>query len=226
MLHSADRYAFGALSVRQPEGDDSVIRSSALRLLVIAAAVALIPALAGCAAGLNAQTNRPFDTTQGASTVFHNIAIRDVFVLGPDVNGTLQPGQAASMFLALDNEGAPDRLTAVSALGTAVSVTIQGGTVNLRRGQPALLTGPSPEVVLNGLTRALSGGESIPVALTFQNAGTVTMIIPVVPRVDYYATFSPPPSPTPTPTRRAQKSPKSSPTRSAGSATPTPTATP
>ena len=159
MRRPADRYAFACL-IRSPDGgDDSVIRTSALRLLAIAAAVALIPALAGCAAGLNAQTNQPFDTTDGASTVFHNIAIRNVFVLGPDVNGTLQPGQAAGMFLALDNEGAPDQLTAVSALGTAASVTIQGGTVNLAQGQPALLTGPAPELVLNGLTRPLTAAS-------------------------------------------------------------------
>lgn len=201
-----------------------MIRCSALRLLAIAAAIALIPALAGCAAGLNAQTNQPFDTTDGASTVFHGIAIRNVFVLGPGVNGTLQPGQAAGVFLALVNNGAPDQLTAVSALGAAASVTINGGTVNLLTGQPALLTGPAPEVVLNGLTRPLTGGQSIPIALTFQNAGTVAMIVPVVPRVNYYAAFLPPapsPSPTPTPptTKRGSKSPQPSPS-------PTPTATP
>ena len=152
-------------------GDDSVIRRTAIRLAASAAAVALVPALAGCAAGVNAQTNQPFTPTDGASTVFHNIAIRDVFVLGPRVNGTLQPGQDAGMFLALVNNGAPDQLTAVSAPGTATSVTIHGGTVQLGQAQPALLTGPSPELVLTGLTRPLNGGQSVPMTLTFQNAG-------------------------------------------------------
>jgi len=206
-----------------------VIRRTAIRLAASAAAAALVPALAGCAAGVNAQTNQPFTPTDGASTVFHNIAIRDVFVLGPGVNGTLRPGQAAGMFLALVNNGAPDRLTAVSAPGTATSVTIHGGTVELGQAQPALLTGPAPELVLNGLTRALIGGQSIPMTLTFQNAGTVAMIIPVVPRSNYYVTFSPPaPSPTPTPTKtgKASKRPHPSPSSSARSATPTPRGTP
>jgi copper(I)-binding protein len=204
-----------------------VIRCSALRLLAIAAAVALIPALAGCAAGLNAQTNRPFDTTDGASTVFNNIAIRDVFVLGPEPSTALQPGQSASMFLALVNNGSADQLTAVSAPGTAASVTIQRGTVKLPPGRPALLTGPEPQLVLTGLTRSVSGGQYILVALTFQNAGTVTMIVPVIAPIDSYATFlPPPPTPTPAPSRkRASKSPRPSPSGSAG-ATPTPSTTP
>ena len=208
-----------------------MIRCSALRLLAIAAAVALIPALAGCAAGVNAQTTQAFTPTDGASTVFHSIAIRNVFVLGPPVNGTLLRGQSAGMFLALINNGTPDQLTAVSALGSANSVTIDGGTVNLPHGQAAFLTGPEPQLVLNGISRPLAGGQSIAVALTFRNAGTIPMIIPVVPWANYYTTFSPPaptptPTPTPTSTKRALKAPRPSPSSSAGSrATPTPTAT-
>jgi copper(I)-binding protein len=191
-----------------------VIRISAIRLAMMAAAAALVPALAGCAAGVNAQTNQPFTPTDGASTVFHNIAIRNVFVLGPTVSGTLQPGQAAGMFLALVNNGSPDQLTAVSAPGTASSVQIRGGTVQLPQNRAALLTGPAPEVVLTALTRTLAGGQSIPLTLTFRNAGTIAMIIPVVPRANYYVTYSPPPpSPHPTPTRsrKAAKSPRPSP---------------
>jgi copper(I)-binding protein len=194
------------------------------RLLAIAAAVALIPALAGCAAGLNAQTNQPFGTTDGASTVFHDIAIRNAFVLGPGANGTLQAGQSAGMFLAMVNRGGADQLTAVSAPGTAASVTIHGGAVKLAHGQAALLTGPAPQVVLSGITRSASAGQTILVALTFQNAGTVTMLVPIVAQTNYYATFSQPASPAPTPAKRST-SPRPSPSRSAG-ATPAPSATP
>ena len=199
-----------------------MIRTSAIRLATIATAVALIPAVAGCAAGLNAQTIRPFDTTDGASRVFHNISIRNVFVLGPELNGTLQPGQTAGMFLALVNNGGPDQLTAVSAPGTATAVTISGGTVNLSQRQPALLTGPMPDVVLTGLTRRLNAGQSVPIALTFRNSGTVVMIVPVVPRANYYATFSPP-APAPSASGRASKSPHPSPTGSARAAVATQT---
>jgi copper(I)-binding protein len=204
-----------------------VIRLSALRLPAIAAAVALIPALAGCAAGVNAQTNRPFATTDGASAVFHDIAIRNVFVLGPVVSATLQPGQTAGMFLALFNQGPPDRLVAVDAIGTAASVTIHGGVVPLVPGQPQLLTGPAPQIVLNGLTRSLVGGQFIPVAFTFENAGTLVLSVPVAPRANSYATFLPPaPSPTPATTKRGSQTARPSPTSSARSARATPTPTP
>ncbi len=169
----------------------------ALRLAAIAAAISAAPALAGCAAGVDAQTNRPFTTTDGASTVFHSIAIRDMFVLGPDVGAELRPGQSASLFLALVNDGGPDRLTSVAAPGTAASVTIRGGAVKLRPGQAALLTGPVPRLVLHQLQKPLAGGDAVPVTLFFENAGAITLIVPVVPRSDYYVTFSAPPSQTP-----------------------------
>jgi copper(I)-binding protein len=205
-----------------------VIRSSAIRLLTIAAAVALTPVLSGCEAGVNAQTTRPFAPTDGASTVFHGIAIRNAFVLGPPPAGTLQPGQSAGFFLALINGGGPDQLTAVTAPGTAAAVVIRGAAVPLQHGQAALLTGPEPQVVLERLTRPLTGGESIAVTLYFQNAGAVTLSIPVVTWMDYYATFSPPPSPSPSATAQpAGTSATATPRGSAtGTAKPTPSVTP
>lgn len=175
-----------------------MIRSSAVRLAAVAAAAALTLALAGCAAGLNAQTNQPFNTTDGASTVFHGIAIRNVFVLGPSVGATLRPGQSAGLFLALVNDGAPDRLVGIEAPGTASSVTIRGGSVNLPAGQAALLTGPEPQVVLEALQRPLTGGIAVSMTLFFQSAGSITINVPVVARSQYYTTLSPPQSPTPT----------------------------
>jgi hypothetical protein len=90
----------------------------------------------------------------------------------------------------------------------------------------ALLTGPAPEIVLNGLTHSLAGGTSIQILLTFQNAGVQRMTVPVIPKADFYVTYSPAPSPTPTPTgtgkRRSQG--QAGPTASPG-ATPTPSAT-
>ncbi len=192
-----------------------------LRLAAIAVAIAVPPALAGCAAGVNAQTNKPFATTDGASTVFHNIAIRDMFVLGPDAAAELRPGQSASLFLALVNNGGPDRLTSVFA-PDAASVTIRGGTVNLAPGQAALLTGPEPRIILEQLRKPLVGGAAIAVTLFFQNAGAITLTVPVVPRSGYYTTFSAPPSPTPS---AAPKSKGPRPRQSGGSSA-TPSASP
>jgi copper(I)-binding protein len=211
-----------------------VIRSSALRLLTIAAAVTLIPLLAGCEAGVNAQTTRPFSPTDGTSAVFHGIDIRDAFVLGPPAGTTLDAGTSAGLFLALVNNGAPDQLTAVTAPGTAASVAIRGGLVTLGQGQQALLTGPTPQLVLERLSRPLAGGQSITVTLSFQNAGAITLTIPVVTQVDDYTTFSPPPPPSPSPAAAPRRSGKPLVSASPGqpgvsatvSPTPAPTGTP
>ncbi len=54
--------------------------------------------------------------------------------------------------------------------------------------------------MLTGLTHTLVNGRNIRLVLTFQNAGSVTLFVPVVAKASYYATYSPAPSPTPTPT--------------------------
>lgn len=209
----------------------SAIRS-AIRLIATAAAILAIPALTGCAAGLNAQTTRPFDTTDGASANFRGIAIRNMFVLGPTAGGALQAGQSASLFVALVSNGPRDQLTTAAAPGSASSVTIKGGVVNLRPGGAALLTGPAPRLILERLRRPLMGGVSIPVTLYFRDTGAVTLMVPVVARQDAYATFLPPASPSPSTTGTgtstgAKGSPSPQPTFSPGATlSPTPSTTP
>jgi len=170
------------------------------RRLLIAVIAALVPALAGCEAGVHAPTQQWHQPTNGAGTILHGIAIRNVFVLGAPLNATLAAGQSAGLFLALDNQGSPDRLVSVAAPGTAKSVQLAGGTVRLATGKAVLLTGPRPAVVLTGLTHALPGGSFVNVVLNFQNAGRITLSVPVMPRAQYYSTLSPAPTPTPTPT--------------------------
>lgn len=165
------------------------------------AAAALAPALAACEAGAGAQTSSPYDPTDGASTVLHNIAIRNAFVLGPPAGQTLPAGQSAGMFIGLVNNGAPDTLLDISAPGIASSVKLPRSSVVLPMGRPVLLTGPVPRVIVK-LSRPLRAGQFIPVMLYFQNAGAVPLNVPVVSRSSFYTTFSPPPGPSPTRTLR------------------------
>lgn len=58
------------------------------RRLLIVAAAALVPAIAGCEAGNDAPTLNWHNPTDGVGTVTHAISIRNVFVLGA-------PGSAA-----------------------------------------------------------------------------------------------------------------------------------
>jgi copper(I)-binding protein len=199
---------------------------------VLVAAAALIPVLAGCEAGNDAPTLNFHYPTDAAGKVAGDISIRNVFVLGPGLGANLQPGQSASLFLALVNTGAPDRLLSISAPGTATSVSIPSGGVPVLTNDPVLLTGPKPALVLVHLTRAVISGSSLKLVLTFKNEGTVPLQVPVFPRALHYQTLSPPPSPTPsatvTTTGKKGKHHKAnasvSPTPSA-SVTPTPTPT-
>jgi len=184
------------------------------RRLAVLAIAALVPVLAGCEAGSNAPTQQWHQPTDGAAAVHHNIAIRNVFVLGAPLGAKLAAGRSAGLFLALVNEGSVDRLLSITAPGTAQSVTLPGGTVRLGSQQSVLLTGPAPQVVLQGLTRPLTGGTTVKLVLDFQNAGSVTMVVPVMPRAQYYSTFSPAPTPTPSPAKHPA-SPGASPTPSA-----------
>jgi hypothetical protein len=92
---------------------------------------------------------------------------------------------------------------------------VPAGGITLGREQTLLLTGPSPRVVLEHLTRTLNGGQWIRLNLRFQNAGFVSLKVPVMPRTESYGTFSPAPlilRPRPTPTPSAAGTPSPTPT--------------
>jgi len=191
-----------------------VIRSRrgvlSLRGLAVVAAAGLIPAIAGCEAGSNAPTQQWHQPTPGASAIVnHTLRINNVFVLGPTPGFSLPRGASAGLFLALTNEGLPDRLISITAPTAATSVRVPVGGITLGRNQSLLLTGPSPRVLLVRLTRTLKGGQYVRVNMSFQNAGNASLLVPVMPRAAFYATFSPAPvllhpnvpaTPTPSPT--------------------------
>ncbi len=165
-----------------------------LRGVVAVAAVGLIPAIAGCEAGYNAPTQEWHQPTPGASVVLNNtLRINNMFVLGPVPGLTLPRGASAGMFLSLSNDGAPDRLISITAPRAASSVQVPPGGISLGRGQSLFFNGPAPRVLLQHLTRTLNGGQYIQVNMEFQNAGHVSLLVPVMPRAAYYSSYSPAP---------------------------------
>jgi copper(I)-binding protein len=171
------------------------------RLFTVAAATVVAALAAGCEAGAEAPTQQWHQPTEGAAVVRNGISVRNAFVLGNLLNQTVPAGSSAGLFLALDNSNArADTLTGITAPGSAASVTLPGGSVTLNPNRAVLLTGPQPKVVLTNLTKPLTGGSFIKMVLTFQNAGTVTLSVPVMPSAQYYSTFSPPATPSPQPT--------------------------
>ena len=170
-----------------------------LRGLLIVAAAALIPAIAGCEAGLNAPSQEWHQPTPGASAIVDNtMRVNNMFVLGPIPGLKIPPGESAGVFFALNNSGPFDRLISITAPGSASSVRVPVGGITIGRDQSLLFTGPSPRVLLQGLTRTLHGGQFVTMHLTFQNAGPVTMLVPVMPRAAFYVTYSPAPHLAPT----------------------------
>jgi hypothetical protein len=199
-----------------------------LRALAVVVAAAVAPAIAGCEAGFNAPTQHWHQPAAGASKVVDNaLRINNLFVLGAPPAFRLQPGSSAGVFFALANSGAPDRLIAITAPGTALAVQMPAGGVRIGTNQSALLTGPAPRVILRRLTRTVNGGQSVLLVLHFLRAGTVPMVVPVMPRAQWFLTYSPaplPPRPTPLVSRSGVHG-KASASPGATSPSPSPAAT-
>ena len=193
------------------------------RRLLFGALAVLAPALAGCEAGFNAPTLEYHPAAFGAYASKNGVSISNAFVLGPSPSGPEVAGGRAGVFLAITSQNG-DKLVSASAPGTATSVQILGGPVSVPAVGSADLTGPVPRVVLNGLANPLQGGTLVKLNLTFAEAGTIAMTVPVQPKAYEYATFSPPPTPQPAATKK-----KANPSASAsasGSASPGATASP
>jgi copper(I)-binding protein len=176
------------------------------RRLLVGAIAILVPALAGCEAGFDAPTLQFHQASNGVSTTQSGINLDNVFVLGPAPGTTLPAGGQAGVFLSLYSQNS-DQLTGVKAPGYASSVQLVNGPVTLSPSSLVDLSGPSPQIVLNGLTNPLSGGQTVKLQLTFANAGQVTLTVPVEPASTFFSTYSaPPPSPTPSASASASAS--------------------
>lgn len=180
-------------------------------LLAGAVAMLVVPALAGCEAGFNAPTLEFHPASAGQEKLVDGISINNLFVLAAPNGSSLPAGSQASLFMGLfNNNSTSDRLVSVSTTA-AKSATISGGSVSLPPNQGVNLTGPQPEVVLNGLTQSLSGGQNVQVILDFAQAGPVVLDVPVEPQSFYYSTLS---QPTATPSGTVGATPTAAPTPS------------
>ena len=185
-------------------------KSALPRRLVLGAAAVLIPVLAGCEAGNNAPTVQFHYPTETAGIAVGDLSIRNVFVLGAPLGSHLHKGQSASLFLAMVNNGAPDKLVAVTAPGSATSVSLPTGGVPVSYQHPVFLSGPKPRIVLDNLTRNVTSGSTIRLQLTFQKAGLVSLVVPVFPLAAHYATYAPPTPATSSPAASPSVSPHAS----------------
>jgi copper(I)-binding protein len=202
--------------------------SKLLRRLMIGGVALVVPVLAGCEAGNNSPVLEFHPAAAGAYGTADALTVSNAFILGGQDSQGLAKGSSASMFLSLYNgSNSADKLIGVDATGTAKSVELTGGSIAVPSQSSADLEGPKPKVVLRNLSKSLTTGQTVNVLLTFANAGSVELTVPIEARTTQYSTYSPP-APTPKATKTASpgavgtatSSPSSS---AAAAATPTPT---
>jgi copper(I)-binding protein len=184
-----------------------VIRSSRgriLRRLMIGGVALLAPVLAGCEAGNGAPVLQFHPAANGAAGTADSLSVSDAFILGGPGNQSVPKGGSASLFLSVyNNGGTADKLLGIDATGTAKSVQLTGGSITIAAQNSTDLEGPQPKIVLRGLSKALAAGSTVEVLLSFQNAGSLELAVPVEARSTYYSSFSPP-APAPSATKRVK----------------------
>ncbi|MEU8200058.1 copper chaperone PCu(A)C [Streptosporangium sp. NPDC049046] len=176
------------------------------RAIVAAAFLAAASALAGCGAGSDAITNKPYSPTEALTVKANGIDISQAFFLGPDSGATLPEGAATPLYLSLINTNAgSDQLVGLGvdpALGTAKV----SAPVPLPHNQRVNVGKPTPTILIEGLKKPLRGGEGVKVQLQFANAGIVQLTIPVITRSREFTAYPEAPGASAAPTPSATPS--------------------
>nr|WP_275889310.1 hypothetical protein [Nakamurella flavida] len=143
----------------------------------VAAAAAL--ALSGCAAGQISQTAQQVAAIDGANADTGSISIRNVLLAEPERTNGYPAGSDARVLLYVSNIGLnADTLTSVSS-SVAGSATIDGTAEVPPQTLVDMATDTGVQIALEDLNRDVFFGQSIPVTFTFENAGSMTVQVPV-----------------------------------------------
>lgn len=166
-------------------------------------ALAAGAALTGCSAGQVTQTSTQVPTVQGASADVGDLAMRDIRILYPS-GGTYAEGSTAELALVVTNQGLnEDALIEVTgeffesatlpagdptATPTPTATAAPSGDEPATGGVEAVVpaqgilqfgTSESPTIELTDLTEEISVAEVFLVTFVFEQAGEVTVEIPV-----------------------------------------------
>jgi hypothetical protein len=133
---------------------------AAAALLALAALV-----LAGCGAGVHANTATPYSPTNGAFTTVGDVAISNLIVIS-DPSGDEILGQLAG------TGSTPDQLTSIS-VANAGPIDLPGGPIMVPARGAVQLGGSGTPIPVEALT--VAPGRLVTVTLDFQVAGTVTV---------------------------------------------------
>jgi periplasmic copper chaperone A len=169
--------------------DTATTQRTSARLVRMAVTVAVAGiALAGCGAGMQAQTSQQVAAVAGASANGGGIAVRNAEIAYPaglSPEAAIYPvGGVAPVEMIIVNQGAEtDRL--LSATSPVGSVTISGEqTVGpdlslVAGGFEGVPGGKAVTVEITGLREDILSGRTYPLVLNFENAGRVEVGLPV-----------------------------------------------
>ena len=164
-----------------------------LRLaVVVLAAVAVVPTLAGCWQGQAASTTwqASQNSGNGVEATVGSLSVQNATVVKGD------DGRASLIFSVFNLGQEPDALIGATIGGIAATLPETPGTTAVApggtqafgygiEGQP-----PANLLIVDGLEAAPSG--YVPVTLTFERAGQLSMSVLTVPPVGYYEGLLPP----------------------------------
>jgi copper(I)-binding protein len=175
--------------------------------IACAALLAAIP-LTACAAGYQAETSRERTTLTSVSAAQGNLTLRNIFFVGPASSGDSMP-----LYMAIFNGG-----TSSDTLMSISSSSFSGGFVPTNasiqaNGQRYYNEGDGDVPQLIGAKNRVRVGQTVTVTLNFQQAGELTIAVPIEAATDGL------PGPSPTPTPSPSESPSASPSASSSAAT-------
>ena len=170
-------------------------RAAPLRVLALVVAAAVAPAIAGCEAGFNAPTQKWHQPAAGASRIVNDeLRINNVFVLGAAPAFSLPRGGSAGLFLRHQQRGrprpagrgSPPRARPPrSSCRSAASACPPSSRCSCPARPPAWSCAASP---------AASGAASTSwSSCTSCGPATCPWLVPVMPRAQWFSTFSPAP---------------------------------
>lgn len=185
------------------------------RRIACVALLAAIP-LTACAAGYQAETSRERTTLTSVSAAKGDLTLRNIFFVGPTSSGEDMP-----LYLAVFNGGtSTDKLLSISSPNFSSGFVPSNNSVP-GNGQLFYNEGDGNVPQLIGAKNLVRVGQTVNVTLNFQQAGELTIAVPIQNATSGLAG----PSPTPTPSESASPSSSISPSSSA-SASPSSGASP
>ena len=146
--------------------------------MIAAAAVLVVPTLAGCSTNFSAPTDQVYDPSRGTNDRSGTVDVLGTVVVSP-ANGT---GTAVATLVNNDSSK-PDKLLAVTVAGAPAKID-QAADVTI---PPLGFINLATSGAVTATADAIVAGKFIELTFTFQRGQAITIQAPVVPNTGFYA---------------------------------------